>query len=90
MKRKSIMLLIVFILALTLCGTVAAANTSYGVNVANSGLFEIVLTTIAFIGIGAACSKSGNVRGGHGSHGFDDDWNDWDDSGFDGGFDGGD
>ncbi len=87
MKRKSMMLLIVFILVLTLCGTAAAANTSYGVNVANSGLFEIVLTAIAFIGIGAACSKSG---GGHGSHGFDDDWDNWDDGGFDGGSDGGD
>ncbi len=84
MKRKSMMLLIVFILALTLCGTVAAANTSYGINVANSGLFEIVSTAIAFLGIGAACSKSGKSHGGD----FDFD-SSWDDGGFDG-FDGGD
>jgi hypothetical protein len=86
-KKKSTMLLIVFIIALTLCGTAAAANTSYGINIANSSLFEIVLTAIAFIGIGAACSKSGKSHGG--DFDFDSDDSSWDDGGFDG-FDGGD
>lgn len=86
MKRKPIMLLIIFILALALCGTAAATNTSYGISVANSGLFEIILTAIAFIGIGAACSKSGKF---HGDFDFDNDDSGWDDGGFDG-FDGGD
>jgi hypothetical protein len=86
MKRNPVMLLIIFILALTLCGTAAAANPSYGISVANSGLFEVILTATAFIGIGAACSKSGEF---HGGSDFDDDDSDWNDGDFDG-FDGGD
>ncbi len=78
------MLLIIFILALTLCGTAAAANTSYRINVANSGLFEIILTAMAFIGIDAVCSKSDKP---YSNFDFDSDDSSWDDSGFDG-FDG--
>jgi hypothetical protein len=80
------MLLIIFISVLMLCGTAAAANTSYGINIANSDFFEMILTAIAFIGIGAVCSKSG---GSHGDFDFDNDDTSWDDGGFDG-FEGGD
>jgi hypothetical protein len=78
-KRKSMMFLIVFILALTLCNTVVTVNTSYGINVANSGLFETVLTAIAFIGIGAAYGKSGKFHGDS-NFNFDNDYSSWDDA----------
>lgn len=76
------MLLVIFILALTLCGAASAVNTSYGINAANSGFFKMVLTAIAFIGIGAVCSKSGKS---HSDLDFDKDHSSWDDGGSDGG-----
>jgi hypothetical protein len=86
LRAKIFLLPAALILGLTLCGAAAGANISYGNVNFNSSIFEIILTAIAFIGIGAACSKSSGSR--HGID-FDNDDSDWDDGGFDGG-DGGD